>query len=192
MPPQLTESDRAVLAELLKLKVSKREIARRLGKHHSTIYRELARNTGPVGYVYQEAQQRTEVRRRLGRRNRKMDDPQVRKYVCRRLKQYWSPDQIAGRLELERRHPVSHKFPGRRSTRGSASVRPRSGSCGAAACGSEYRDEDAVKIQVACRTPSASMAARPSWLPVGATAIGKETRSSGRKRCQERMALELS
>ena len=105
MPHQLTQSDRAVLAELLTMKLPKREIARRLGKHHSTIYRELARNTGPVGYIHQEAQQRTDVRRRLGRRKRKMNDPQVRKYVCRRLKQFWSPDQIAGRLELERRRP---------------------------------------------------------------------------------------
>ena len=30
-----------------------------------------------------------------------MDDPLVRKYVCRRLKRYWSPDQIAGRSQLE-------------------------------------------------------------------------------------------
>ncbi len=101
MPHQLIESDRAVLAELLKMKVSKREIARRLGKHRSTIYRELARNTGPVGYIYQEAQQRTDVRRWLRRRPRKMNDPQLRQYVCRRLKQFWSPDQIAGRLELD-------------------------------------------------------------------------------------------
>ena len=105
MPHQLIESERAVLAELLKMNVSKREIARRLGKHRSTIYRELARNTGPVGYVYQEAQQRTDVRRWLHRRLHKMNDPELRKYVCRRLKQLWSPDQIAGRLEFERRCP---------------------------------------------------------------------------------------
>jgi IS30 family transposase len=89
------------------MKLPKREIARRLGKHRSTIYRELTRNIGPVGYIYQEAQQRTDVRRRLGRRKRKMNDPQVRKYVCRQLRQFWSPDQIAGRLELER--PRSRK-----------------------------------------------------------------------------------
>lgn len=105
MPQQFIESERAVLAELLKMNVSKQEIARRLGKHRSTIDRELARNTGPVGYICQEAQQRTDVRRQLGRRPRKMNDPQVRKYVCRRLKQFWSPDQIAGRLELEQRRP---------------------------------------------------------------------------------------
>lgn len=101
MPNQLTQSDRAVLAQLLELKVPKQEIAQRLGKHRSTIYRELTRNTGPIGYIYQEAQQRTDVRRQLGRRERKMSDPRVRKYVCRRLKQFWSPDQIAGRLGLE-------------------------------------------------------------------------------------------
>ena len=102
MPHQLIESERAVLAELLRMKLSKREIARRLGKHRSTIYRELARNTGPVGYIYQEAQQRTDVRRWLRRRQHKMNDPQLRQYVCRRLKLLWSPDQIAGRRALER------------------------------------------------------------------------------------------
>jgi IS30 family transposase len=106
MPQQLTQPDRAVLAQLLELKVPKQEIARRLGKHRSTIYRELARNTGPIGYIYQEAQQRTDARRQLDRRERKMSDPRVRKYVCQRLKRFWSPDQIAGRLKHEcRRQP---------------------------------------------------------------------------------------
>ncbi len=49
MYQQLTESDREVLAQLLELKVPKQEIVRRLHQHRSTIYRELARNTGPVG-----------------------------------------------------------------------------------------------------------------------------------------------
>ena len=58
MPNQLTESDRAVLAQLLQLKMPKQEIAKRLRKHRSTVYRELARNTSPIGYIPEEAQPR--------------------------------------------------------------------------------------------------------------------------------------
>jgi IS30 family transposase len=105
MSQQLTESDRAVLAQLLELKVSKKEIARRLRKHRSTVYRELARNTGPVGYVPEEAQQRTVVRRWVNRCH-KMRDPKTLQYVCQRLKRFWSPDQIAGRSRRDfRRQP---------------------------------------------------------------------------------------
>jgi IS30 family transposase len=97
MSRQFTESDRAVLAQLLALQLSKQEIAARLKKHRSAIYRELARNSGPLGYIAIEAQQRAEVRRRLPRRRAKLSDPRVREYVERGLEQCWSPDQIAGR-----------------------------------------------------------------------------------------------
>jgi len=110
MSKQLTESDRAVLAQLLEFKVSKREIARRLRKHRSTVYRELARNTGPIGYVPEEAQQRTDIRRWVNHRVRKMSDPQFRQYVCRRLKRYWSPDQIAGRSRREFRRRLRRQI----------------------------------------------------------------------------------
>ena len=100
MSKQFTESDRAVLAQLLELKVPKREIARRLHKHRSSVHRELARNTGPRGYIPEEAQSRADVRHWVNR-HEKMRDPQVRQYVCRRLLRYWSPDQIAGRLRRE-------------------------------------------------------------------------------------------
>jgi IS30 family transposase len=106
MSRQLTESDRAVLAQLLQLDLPKKEIAKLLGKHRSTVYRELNRNTGPVGYIPEEAQQRTDIRRWVNHRVRKMNDPQVRQYVCQGLKRYWSPDQIAGRSRREfRRQP---------------------------------------------------------------------------------------
>ena len=98
MHKQFTESDRAVLAELLALQVSKKEIAARLKKDRSAIYRELARNSGPLGYLPIEAQQRALARRRvLPRRRPKLSDPRVREYVERGLEQCWSPDQIAGR-----------------------------------------------------------------------------------------------
>ena len=113
MPQQLTSEDRAVLAQLLSMNTPKSEIAERLKKHRSTIYRELARNTCAWGYIPEEAQQRTDIRRRVNHRVRTMDEPVVRQYVCRGLKQYWSPDQIAGRSQLdfrgEPRRPISRQ-----------------------------------------------------------------------------------
>jgi IS30 family transposase len=109
MPAQLNAKDRAVLAQLLKLNLTKTEIAARLKKHRSTIYRELNRNSGPLGYIDLEAQQRTEARRRFRHRCRKLDDPAVKEFVSARLKRCWSPDQIAGRLQLAfRRQPQRH------------------------------------------------------------------------------------
>ena len=106
MSQQFTESDRAILAQLIELKLSKKEIARRLGKHRCSIYRELKRNSGPLGYLPIEAQQRANVRRRLPRRTAKMNEPPVRQYVAERLALCWSPDQIAGRSQREfRRAP---------------------------------------------------------------------------------------
>ena len=101
MPYQLNEAKRFVLAELLQLKITKTEIAQRLHVHRSTVYRELKRNTSPIGYIPEEAQGRAEVRLMLHGRRPKMDDPQTRQYVCRGLEQRWSPDQIAGRLRQE-------------------------------------------------------------------------------------------
>ena len=106
MSKQFTESDRAILAQLLALQLPKKEIAARLHKDRSSVYRELGRNSGPLGYIPIEAQQRANVRRRRPRRAAKMSDPQVKKYVAERLQHCWSPDQIAGRSERElRRRP---------------------------------------------------------------------------------------
>jgi IS30 family transposase len=43
------------------MNLPKNQIAGRLGKHRSTIYRELASNSGPRGYIHEEAQQRTDT-----------------------------------------------------------------------------------------------------------------------------------
>jgi IS30 family transposase len=87
---------------LLALQVPKKEIAARLKKDRSSMYRELRRNSGPLGYIPMEAQQRAMARRRLvPRRRPKLSDPRVREYVEQGLAQCWSPDQIAGRSRRE-------------------------------------------------------------------------------------------
>jgi IS30 family transposase len=62
MSAQLTLAQRAILAELLKGNCPKREISCQLGVHRSTVDRGLKRPTGPIGYLYEEAQQRTDIR----------------------------------------------------------------------------------------------------------------------------------
>ena len=102
MHKQFTESERAVLAQLVALQVPKKEIAERLKKHRTSIDRELKRNSGPLGYLAIEAQQRAMARRRLlPRRRTKLNDPRVREYVECGLEQCWSPEQIAGRSRLD-------------------------------------------------------------------------------------------
>ena len=138
----------------------------------STIYRELSRNSGPLGYLVEEAQQRTDVRRWVNHRVRKMDDPVVRKYVCQGLKRYWSPDQIAGRSQLDFRGEPRRRSPGRRSINGSMPGPKKSVAHGAVVCGLAGPGENAEQTRAGCRTPSNRW--RPaSSLPVGALAIGK-------------------
>jgi transposase, IS30 family len=72
-----------------------------MGRHRSTIYRELNRNAGPRGYGPRKAQCLAEKRRMASRRPHQMDDPGVHQYVQERLKHYWSPDQIAGRVRRD-------------------------------------------------------------------------------------------
>jgi IS30 family transposase len=100
---QLTFSDRRQLHQLVERKVPIGEIARLLGRHRSTIYRELKRNTFHdqefpeySGYYSGIADDISkERRRRLSKLRR---HPQLRELVIDRLKAYWSPEQIAGRL----------------------------------------------------------------------------------------------
>jgi IS30 family transposase len=84
--------------------LAKAEISRRLGRHRSTIGRELARNSDGADYWPSSAQQKAQARRH--RRARKLDDARLNEYVRRGLVWCWSPEQIAGRSRRDfRRQP---------------------------------------------------------------------------------------
>jgi IS30 family transposase len=81
-------------------------MARQLGRHCSTIYRETRRNTFRdhelpeySGYFPVIADEITRERRRRLRKLRR--HPNLRKEVIKKLEARWSPEQIAGRLLLE-------------------------------------------------------------------------------------------
>jgi len=113
MSRHFTFQEREVLYRLNKTKRPKAEIAAVLGRDRSTIYRELRRNAGGRGYRPKQAQRKANERRLACRREPKMKDPELKKYVTRWLKKKWSPDQIAGRRRRElSRQPdrqVSHQ-----------------------------------------------------------------------------------
>lgn len=112
MAKHLTIQEREVISQMRYGRRKARGIARRLGRHRSTIYRELARNRDSRGYSAVRAQRRAEQRRRSRPRNRKMDRPKLRREVCQGLQSCWSPEQIAGRLCRRRHRPcgrISHQ-----------------------------------------------------------------------------------
>ena len=102
MAAHLTAAERGVLYRLHEAGKSDAEIGRLMGRHRSTIGRELSRNGGRGGrnngYHPAQAQRLAEARRRACRRRARLDEPELRRYVHRKLRLRWSPEQVAGRL----------------------------------------------------------------------------------------------
>ena len=98
---QLSLEDRCSIARLHEAGQSKRQIAAALGRSPSTIAREMKRNQGStVGYRPAYAADRAWARRWRGSRLERQ--PELRDQVLERLSQGHSPEQVAGRLALER------------------------------------------------------------------------------------------
>ena len=101
----ITSFQRNELSGMLQVKAQKKDIAKALNKHRSTVWRELNRNRSDnkVGYDARLAKQSTTKRRIVANeRFRKIDnDIWLRKYIERKIKLYWSPEQISGRLKID-------------------------------------------------------------------------------------------
>ncbi|EAQ23486.1 IS30-like element ISRssp4 family transposase [Roseovarius sp. 217] len=113
--PHLNLDERRNLAKWLEAKISIKEIADRLCRDASTIYREIKRNSCRFddqpelnGYHALAAQDRSEDRRAVHRKL--ILYPEIMAAVRCGFDAGWSPEQIAGRMRLER-HPmrVSHE-----------------------------------------------------------------------------------
>lgn len=97
---QLTCEERYQIWIALKCGKSDAEIGKLLGRHRSTIYRELKRNTGANGYRAQQAQRRANYRRRDRVYAHKLT-LELQLLIKQKLLLQWSPEQISGRLKLE-------------------------------------------------------------------------------------------
>lgn len=103
----LTAADRGRIEVLLTLKHSNTQIARLLGRHKSTIGRELRKGMNHTGtYTAEYAELVSDERQR-----RSFNTPKLTKfgnlgdYVIDRIKAGWDPSQIAGRLKAMEIHP---------------------------------------------------------------------------------------
>lgn len=92
---QLTQEQRYQISALLVAGKSQRQIAEMLGCHSSTICRELRRNGITGGYQANQAQQRSDQRRRLAAKAHKRVSSLI-DWVSRLIRKRWSPEQIAG------------------------------------------------------------------------------------------------
>jgi hypothetical protein len=115
------------------MKLSPDEMAHRLGRHRSTIFRELRRNhvrdsdiPKLSGYWYVVAQSSSDGRRTWQRKL--VRDPGLHDQVEHCLKSGWTPEQIAGRMRYENAAPGSAR---RRYTNTSIPRKVAGLSCGA-------------------------------------------------------------
>ncbi|MEN8130142.1 MAG: IS30 family transposase [Pseudomonadota bacterium] len=79
---------------------SMNDIAKALGRSQSTLSREVGRNTGHRGYRHQQANRLAEQRHKNKPKVVKLTD-EIKPLINGYVKQDWSPEQIAGRLEKE-------------------------------------------------------------------------------------------
>lgn len=113
MAGHLTLEERELIAHMHRAGKMQTQIADRVGRSKSTISRELRRNRSRNGYWAVAADGKARTRRSQRPWISKLERPEVRRYVQERLRQYWSPDQIAARSHSDfpyaRRQQVSHQ-----------------------------------------------------------------------------------
>ncbi len=99
----LTSVERCWIYALRKTGFSNRSIGGELGRSHTTIDREVKRNSGARGYRHQRAQRFADGRRSRASAVAWKMTPDKWQFVTDRLEEGWSPEQISGRCRLEGR-----------------------------------------------------------------------------------------
>ena len=94
----LTQKERYHIYIMHKKNISLEEIAKDMGRHKSTISRELHRNKGNCGYRYQQAHIKAQ-RRHIDKPKAIKLDETMKQVITSHIEEKWSPEQISGRLK---------------------------------------------------------------------------------------------
>lgn len=112
----ITFYERQQIELYLRMKKKKTWIAKRLKRDYSVIKREIKRNSSQVlPYVAEHAEYFAQRRRKKTNKRKldKLENEKLKNFVIDRLKEDWSPEEIAGRLKgrLEKDFPetISHE-----------------------------------------------------------------------------------
>lgn len=105
---QLTYEQRCQIEALKKSGMSQHAIAEVVGTSQSTISRELRRNRGQRGYRHKQAQRLAIERRTSAVKSIKMTPAMIGR-VEQKLREKWSPEQIAGWLATDQGESLSHE-----------------------------------------------------------------------------------
>ena len=128
MYKHLSREERYQIYSLMKAKHTLSEIARLLGRHRSTISREIERGRGGRGYRAEQACSKAQERSQ-GSRNARRVQPWVWPEVAFYLRIEWSPEQIANKLpvshETAYQHVYADKANGGKRHKGLRSQKPR-------------------------------------------------------------------
>lgn len=109
---QISYDERVLITFLLKEGKSKSEIALKLGRNKSSIYRDIAKNSSEGTYKLYNATPADKRRneRRINSNRKKDITPEMKSYIETKLtKEQWSPEQIAGRCKAKGIDMVSHE-----------------------------------------------------------------------------------
>ena len=109
---QITLFERVLIQDYLRQGKSALDIAMQLGRHRSTIYREVERNScsrTDGSYRFQQADSAAHTRRSRSRRNCRLTDQDWDLVEALLKQEDWSPEQIAGRMALEGRLQICHE-----------------------------------------------------------------------------------
>jgi IS30 family transposase len=102
---QLSEAEQLHLSILLKKNFSLRDIAEAMSRNHTTLGREIKRNSVNGNYDPRKAKQKKRVRRRYSKYQgmKVRERPDLQRFIIKKLMAGWTPEEIAGRLRTKRK-----------------------------------------------------------------------------------------
>ena len=177
---QITREERYTVGLLRQQGLAPATIARVLGRHRSTIGREVRRNGTPRDGCYrpQLADWYAQGRRSWSRRNQRFSTQDWER-IQALVREDWSPEQIAGRLQADQELAISHetiyRYLWADKAAGGTLYRHLRGAASSAASATA-----ATTAAAAWRANARSPRARRSSRRDASSGIGKATRCSAR------------